>query len=59
MIDLVAEQSALGGLERWLHDPAITEVLVNAGSQVSIAPSNEAARIVPTRVSRPLRSTQA
>jgi len=34
MIDLVAEQSALGGLERWLDDPAITEVLVNAGSQV-------------------------
>jgi pilus assembly protein CpaF len=34
MIDTVAEQSALGGLERWLHDPAVTEVLVNAGSEV-------------------------
>ena len=34
MIDLVAEQSALGGLERWLHDPSITEVIVNAGTEV-------------------------
>lgn len=34
MIDLVAEQSPLGGLERWLHDPAITELMVNGGSDV-------------------------
>lgn len=34
MIDLVAEQSPLGGLERWLHDPAVNEVMVNAGSEV-------------------------
>ena len=34
MIDLVAEQSPLGGLERWLHDPAVTELMVNAGSEV-------------------------
>lgn len=34
MIDLVAEQSPLGGLERWLHDPRVTEVLVNGGHDV-------------------------
>lgn len=34
MIDLVAEQSPLGGLERWLHDPSVTELMVNAGSEV-------------------------
>ena len=27
MIDLVAEQAPLGGLERWLSDPAINEVM--------------------------------
>ena len=36
MIDLVAEQSPLGGLERWLHDPAITELMVNGGSEIWI-----------------------
>jgi len=36
MIDLVAEQSPLGGLERWLRDPAITELMVNGGSEVWI-----------------------
>lgn len=34
MIDLVAEQSLMGGLERWLDDPAVTELMVNAGSEV-------------------------
>jgi pilus assembly protein CpaF len=34
MIDLVAEQSPLGGLERWLNDPTVNEVMVNAGSEV-------------------------
>ena len=33
-IDLVAEQSPLGGLERWLRDPEVTEVMVNAGTEV-------------------------
>jgi pilus assembly protein CpaF len=33
-IDLVAEQTPLGGLERWLDDPTVTEVLVNAGTDV-------------------------
>jgi len=36
MIDLVAEQSPLGGLERWMHDPSITELMVNGGSEVWI-----------------------
>jgi pilus assembly protein CpaF len=34
MIDLVAEQSPLGGLERWLDDPAVSEVMVNAGTDI-------------------------
>ena len=34
MIDLVAEQAPLGGLERWLRDPTVNEVMVNAGSEV-------------------------
>lgn len=34
MIDLVAEQSRLGGLERWLHDPEVDEVMVNRGSDI-------------------------
>lgn len=32
--DLVAEQGRLGGLERWLADPEIDEVMVNAGTDV-------------------------
>jgi pilus assembly protein CpaF len=35
-VDVVAERSALGGLERWLTDSRITEVLVNGGGQVWI-----------------------
>ncbi|MFZ9629244.1 MAG: CpaF family protein [Ilumatobacteraceae bacterium] len=35
-IDLVAEQSRLGGLERWLTDPTVDEVLVNRGNEVWI-----------------------
>ena len=34
MIDVVAERSALGGLERWLHDPSVTEIMVNAGHDI-------------------------
>ena len=33
-IDVVAERSAWGGLERWLQDPTVTEVMVNAGTEV-------------------------
>ncbi len=32
--DPVAERTALGGLERWLDDPAVSEVLVNNGGDV-------------------------
>ena len=34
MIDLVAEQAPLGGLERWLRDPTVNEVMVNGGTDV-------------------------
>lgn len=34
MIDVVAERSAMGGLERWLLDPAVTEIMVNAGHDI-------------------------
>ena len=33
-IDPVAEQSPLGGLERWLHAPGTNEVLVNNGGEI-------------------------
>ena len=34
MIDVVAERSALGGLERWLRDPTVTEIMVNSGHDI-------------------------
>ena len=34
MIDVVAERSALGGLERWLRDPTVTEIMVNGGHDI-------------------------
>ena len=36
MIDAIAERSPLGGLERWLGDAAIDEVIVNGGGDVWI-----------------------
>ncbi len=36
MIDVIAERSPLGGLERWLGDPAIDEVIVNGRGDVWI-----------------------
>lgn len=33
-VDPVAEQMPLGGLERWLHDPTVDEVMVNGGREV-------------------------
>jgi pilus assembly protein CpaF len=36
VIDVIAERSPLGGLERWLCDPAIDEVIVNGGGDVWI-----------------------
>lgn len=35
-IDRVAEQAPLGGLERWLADPCVNEVMVNGGGDVWI-----------------------
>ncbi|MEO8265031.1 MAG: ATPase, T2SS/T4P/T4SS family [Ilumatobacteraceae bacterium] len=34
MIDVIAERTPLGGLERWLADPAIDEVIVNGTGDV-------------------------
>ena len=34
MIDLIAERAPLGGLERWLADPAVDEVIVNGTGDV-------------------------
>jgi pilus assembly protein CpaF len=36
VIDVIAERSPLGGLERWLGDPAIDEVIVNGRGDVWI-----------------------
>lgn len=33
-VDLVAEHGPLGGLQRWLDDPAVDEVMVNRGGEV-------------------------
>ena len=35
-IDVVAERSALGGLEQWIFDPSINEILVNGDGAVWI-----------------------
>ena len=45
MIDPVAEQSALGGLERWLHDPTVTELLVNGGGEIWVERAGRVARV--------------
>jgi pilus assembly protein CpaF len=36
MIDVIAERAPLGGLERWLDDPSIDEVIVNGRGDVWI-----------------------
>ncbi len=45
MIDLVAEQSPLGGLERWLLDPAVTELMVNGGNEVWVERAGRLERV--------------
>lgn len=45
MIDTVAEQAPLGGLERWLLDPEVTEVMVNAGGEVWVERCGSVARV--------------
>lgn len=44
-IDLVAEQALLGGLERWLADPDVDEVMVNAGRDVWVDRRGTLARV--------------
>lgn len=43
--DPVAERSRLGGLERWLADPDVTEVLVNGGHEVWIERAGQLHRV--------------
>ena len=45
MIDVIAERSPLGGLERWLGDPAIDEVIVNGSGDVWIERSGTLLRV--------------
>ena len=45
MIDVIAERSPLGGLERWLGDPAIDEVIVNGCGDVWIERSGALVRV--------------
>ena len=47
--DPVAERSRLGGLERWLSDPGVTEVMVNAGSEVWVERDGVLARVATMR----------
>jgi pilus assembly protein CpaF len=45
MIDVVAERSPLGGLERWLGDGSIDEVIVNGGGDVWIETAGALIRV--------------
>jgi pilus assembly protein CpaF len=45
MIDVIAERSPLGGLERWLDDAAIDEVIVNGGGDVWIERAGRLVRV--------------
>jgi pilus assembly protein CpaF len=45
VIDVIAERSPLGGLERWLGDPAIDEVIVNGSGDVWIERSGTLLRV--------------
>jgi len=45
VIDAIAERSPLGGLERWLDDPSIDEVLVNGHGDVWIERSGSLRRV--------------
>jgi pilus assembly protein CpaF len=45
VIDVIAERSPLGGLERWLDDPAIDEVIVNGRGDVWIERAGKLLRV--------------
>jgi pilus assembly protein CpaF len=45
VIDVVAERSPLGGLERWLDDPLINEIVVNGNGDIWIERSGSLARV--------------
>jgi pilus assembly protein CpaF len=45
VFDPVAEQSTLGGLERWLDDPHVTEVIVNGGSDIWVERAGRLQRV--------------
>jgi pilus assembly protein CpaF len=45
VIDVIAERSPLGGLERWLDDAAIDEVIVNGGGDVWIERAGTLVRV--------------
>ena len=45
MIDVIAERSPLGGLERWLDDPSIDEVIVNGRGDVWVERAGKLIRV--------------
>ena len=45
MIDLIAERAPLGGLERWLADPAVDEVIVNGSGDVWVERAGALVRV--------------
>ncbi len=45
MIDPVAEQSRWGGLERWLDDPTVNEVMVNNGGEIWVERAGEVVHV--------------
>ncbi len=49
LVDPVAEQTRYGGLERWLDDPTVTEVLVNGGTDVWIERHGRLCRVATMR----------
>jgi pilus assembly protein CpaF len=45
VIDVIAERAPLGGLERWLGDPSIDEVIVNGGGDVWVERGGQLSRV--------------
>jgi pilus assembly protein CpaF len=45
VIDIIAERSPLGGLERWLDDPSIDEVIVNGCGDVWVERAGKLLRV--------------